>query len=193
MTLEKIKTLWKKPWFRNAIFFLLLAVVFFSGAPRWVSVQLTRFRLAKPSPVMEPIPDSLSVYRFKYIIEEPMGEQVELQDFKGKPVFINFWASWCVPCLAEFASMEELMEELPEVTFIFVTAEERPAFEKYLGRTSHPLRFYRQATPAPPAFSHEAIPASYVLNSDGRVVYKHVGAADWGSKEIAETIRKHLR
>jgi len=158
-----------------------------------VSIQLTRWRLSEPSVPAVQEYDSLSVYRFRYLLEEPLGKEVKLQEFAGKPLFINFWASWCVPCLAEFSSMEELMAELPGVNFVYVTMEERPAFEKYLARTNYDFRFYRQATPAPPAFAHGAIPASYLLDSEGKVLYQHVGAADWSGAGIAEMLRQRLR
>lgn len=190
--LKKITELWQKQWIRNAVFFLLLAAVFFLDIPRWINIQVTTLRLSKPQVEASPTFAAHNVYRFNYIIEEPLGAEVQLSSFKGKPLFINFWASWCVPCLAEFSSMEQLAASLPEAEFIFITAEERPAFEKYLSRTNHKFHFYRQATPTPPDFAHGAIPASFLLNEEGVIVFKHIGAADWSALETAKTLRERL-
>lgn len=188
--MEQLKEWWAKRWVRNAVFLVILVVLYFTGGVQWIQTQVTRVGLSSPKVEANDPGDAKALYRYDYRMVDQQGAEVSLSAFKGKPVFINYWASWCVPCLAEFASMSALRDRAEGVAFLFITREAPEAFEKFLGKTSHDLPFYRQVSGAPNEFSSRVIPATFVLNKEGQLVYSHQGAADWNDDAVLEMLQK---
>lgn len=188
----KIREWWSKPWVKNTTFFGILAILFLTDVGKWIQVEVTRWRLDAPEYITASAQTN-SIYRYDVQLIDADGERVSLSSFNGKPVFLNLWASWCVPCLAEFEGLEELRSAMPEFTFVTMNIEAQPAFERYLEKTSVDLPFYRAATPLPGELTPDAIPASYVLDEEGNVIYSFTGAADWSNPKVVEQLRKLLQ
>ncbi|MEZ4722477.1 MAG: TlpA disulfide reductase family protein [Flavobacteriales bacterium] len=190
--MNELKLWWKKRWVRNVLFLAILAMLFFTDAGKWIRVQVTGITLSAPSDSSQSMDTSSSVYDFPFEIQDRAGNRYLLNHFKGKPLFVNFWASWCVPCLAEFGSLEALQERVPEMEFLFITQESEEAFQAYLSRTGHQFNFYRQRSRLPTHMAHDAIPASFVLNSKGVIVFSHIGAANWNDQNLAEELKAKI-
>jgi|GEM_PF-391013 len=185
---DKVKRLWKKEWVRNAVFFALLALVFLTDIPLWVNIQITKFRLDSDAQIEMREEPSPSVYHFDVKIENTEGAPVKLSDFEGNYVLVNFWASWCVPCLAEFPSLEAVKEQFPDLNMVFINLEDREAFDRFVDKTEVDLPFYRLAGPIPKILAHQSIPTTFILNEDGQVVISHYSAIDWSSPEVTEQL-----
>lgn len=109
------------------------------------------------------------------------GEEVNLSDYKGKKVFLNFWATWCPPCKAEMPHMQAFYEEQPEdVEILAVNLEESTEkaadFAKQYELT-FPILMDADGTIAE-TYEVYTIPTTYVLNEDGTVHQKIVGPMD---------------
>ena len=113
------------------------------------------------------------------------GEAVKLSDFKGKPVVLNFWASWCGPCKQEMPAFEAAYQSQgDEVQFLMVnltdssreTVEVASGFIADAGYT-FPV-FYDTTYTANMAYEVTAIPATFFIDAEGRLVDSHVGAMD---------------
>lgn len=109
------------------------------------------------------------------------GEEVNLSDYKGKKVFLNFWATWCPPCKAEMPHMQAFYEEQPEeVEILAVNLEESTEkaadFAKQYELT-FPILMDADGTVAE-TYEVYTIPTTYVLNEDGTVHQKIVGPMD---------------
>lgn len=191
--MNELKLWWKKRWVRNVLFLVILGMLFFTDAGKWIRVQVTGITLSAPSDSSGSMDTSSSVYDFPFEIQDKAGNRFLLNHFKGKPLFVNFWASWCVPCLAEFGSLEVLQAQVPEMEFVFITQESEEAYQSYLSRTGHQLDFYRQRSRLPVHMTHDAIPASFVLNPEGVIVFSHIGAADWDDKALIEQLKARIQ
>ena len=191
--MKRISEYWKLRWVKNAVFFLLLLVVFFTDLPTWVSVQTRSLSLRSPDLEGAVVSDGPQVFVSDVELLDANGEHHLLSDFKGKPLFINFWASWCVPCLAEFPSLKDLEAQLgDDVEFLFITNEGQKGFEKYLRSREGRHGFYRQLTRLPAPLAHTAIPASFLIDTSGEVIFAKFGAADWGAEETVGEVKRLL-
>lgn len=60
-----------------------------------------------------------------FSLKDLSGKRVSLSDFRGKVVVLDFWATWCVPCMASFPAMKKMVEKHPEVVFLFIATQEK--------------------------------------------------------------------
>ncbi len=117
------------------------------------------------------------------------GETVRLSQYRGKVVVLNFWATWCPPCLAEMPSMEKLYRMFPDGDLVMLAvnteedgAEILPGFLK-----SHPHSFAILLDPeadAQQAYGVFRFPESFIIGRDGRVVDMVIGAIDWVDPKV---------
>lgn len=122
------------------------------------------------------------------------GQTVSLQDLRGRVVLINFWATWCVPCIAEMPELEALAGSLEGAPVDVLLVSDEPLDDIYAFLSQHggDLPVYRADGPAPPALQSYGLPTTFVLDPDGAIVFKYVGAAAWNHPSVAAFIRDIL-
>lgn len=122
------------------------------------------------------------------------GEVIELADQKGKVVFINFWATWCPPCIAEMPSIQSLYNEFKgneKVMFLMVDVDNKPEkSQKFMDKRKFDMPVYTPVSVIPKSYMDRSIPTSLVLNKYGKVVFKHEGMGDYSNKEFATFINQ---
>ena len=99
-----------------------------------------------------------------------------IQDFKGKNLFINYWATWCNPCLAEMPYMAELYEKYnneENIVFLFLSREKLKTIKNYIPKDEslQKLPIYKIITDDE-FFATSGIPTTFIINSNGDVVVK---------------------
>lgn len=107
------------------------------------------------------------------------SSQVNLADYRGKVVLVDFWASWCTPCIRSFPWMDEMVEKYGEQGFEIIAInmdQEAILAEKFLQRYPNKLTiaFDPQGSVAE-QYEIMGLPNSFILNKQGEIVYKHVG------------------
>lgn len=128
------------------------------------------------------------------ILDQADGQSLKLNDYAGKVVIVNFWASWCKPCVKELPGLNRLKKEFDIQPFeiLGVNVAERPArLKRFL--TQHPLDFpvvYDRESTAFHAWGIKALPTSFVIDRNGRVRYGASGAIEWDTAEIISAIQQ---
>jgi thiol-disulfide isomerase/thioredoxin len=120
------------------------------------------------------------------------GNSLRLSELRGKPVFLNFWATWCGPCVAEMPAMGQLHKEMGEqVHFVGVNLEEaKGTIQDFLIGKGYGWIFLMDLDRSVGnAYEISAIPTTFVLDDYGRVRNKHVGSMNYAS--MRELVRVH--
>jgi thiol-disulfide isomerase/thioredoxin len=113
-------------------------------------------------------------------------KEVDLRSLKGKVLFINVWATWCGPCIAEMPSIDKLYSQFAgrdDVAFLLVSTDNSPETVKrsaIYSRTKAPIYFARGA--APRHFQTDGIPATFIVAKDGTLAKAEVGSRDWSGE-----------
>lgn len=124
------------------------------------------------------------------------GSPFALRQLRGKVVLVNFWATWCEPCLAEMPSLQRLRTLLGTERFevLGVNYQEGPArIEAFVKKSGVTFPIVRDTDGAVArAWNARVFPSSFIVDSTGRIRYALVGEADWTSPALVSTIRPLL-
>ena len=166
-----------RPIFRLAAFCLLLAV-----APWSHGAGDLRSWSNGPTPRLE--------------LTDLAGRTHRLEDYRGQVVLLNFWATWCGPCLEEMPSIQRLKKKLAGRPFVVLAVnvnEPESRIRKFLSRL--PLDFpvlvdAEGRTTA--AWKVRILPASFLIGRDGRIRYTATGELDWGNEQAVGIVSELL-
>ena len=111
---------------------------------------------------------------------------VHLAGYRGRVVLLNFWATWCPPCIEEMPSLLELHHDRPDLAILAVSIDEIPdAYSRFLVRHHVDLITVRDPDQKAAKLYHtEGWPETYIIDRQGFIRRKVVGAQDWNSPEI---------
>jgi len=124
-----------------------------------------------------------------FTLNDTAGNRISLAQFRGKVVFLNFWATWCPPCREELPSMERLNEVFSGRDFVMlaVNAENdglttvAPFLEQYPHRFTVLLDVDGTAQEL---YGVDRFPETFVIGKDGKVVQRLIGSRDWSSTQM---------
>jgi len=124
------------------------------------------------------------------------GTQFSLRDFQDKILFINYWATWCNPCLAEMPSMAELYNQYKdnnEIVFLYLSKEEAETIIDYIPKDESlkNLPIYKIITDDD-LFATSGIPTTFIVNRNGKILVKDVGSALWNDPSVINYINNLL-
>ncbi len=125
------------------------------------------------------------------------GKPAHLSDLRGKVVLVNFWATWCPPCVEEAASLNALQQKIAPMggTVLGVSVDDDPAaFEDFLKAYGLTYPNFRDTTKQIPLeFGTKMYPDTYVIDRNGKFVRKIIGAQDWTSPQMMESLEAILQ
>lgn len=132
---------------------------------------------------------------YNWTIQSLKGQDVKMADAKGKVVFLNFWATWCSPCIAEMPSIQRLHERLKNegVVFLCISDEETTKVSRFARERGFTFPIYTMHGPPPAAFRSRGIPATFILSPDGKIAFKHVGSAKWDDEKSIAFIKSLMK
>lgn len=152
----------------------------------------------KPSEQKDTVKDTLSE-NIKNIEQEisftdESGRIISLNSLKGKVVFINFWATWCPPCLEEMPSINKLkkgFKENDDIVFLMVDVDGNMTKSKaFMTKNKYDLQVYVPNGDIPSNYLGGAIPTTVILDKKGNMVNRIEGGRDYTSSEITEALNK---
>ena len=127
-----------------------------------------------------------------FTLEDLRGSMMSLKDFRGKVIFLNFWASWCGPCRIEMPAMELLWQVFQNDDFVILAVdvkEERDTVSSFIEKNDYtfPVLLDSRGKVAN-MYDVRAYPTSFLIDREGKVVGKAVGAREWASKDSFDLI-----
>ena len=194
---ERIAGFWKKERSKpvleklSDIFFILLIIaVLIPPVRRQLSATVIRLTMTQPASKAE-TGKTLSANDYLWQISNLQGESYNLGDFRGKVIFLNFWATWCPPCRAEMPGIQELYNDYKDkVSFILVSNETPGKIIPFLNSKSFNLPVYTPLYQTPQIFESNSIPTTFIISKDGKIVLKDTGAKKWDGRNVRKLLDK---
>jgi cytochrome c-type biogenesis protein len=126
-----------------------------------------------------------------FTVTDMNGQTVSLASLKGKPVFLNFWATWCPPCVGEMPDIQRMYAKYGDkVHFVIVNIDgTKPDVTAFMENHAFSFPVFhwtdrdKRQKENQQAYAVQAIPTSYIIDADSNVVDSHVGALSAGDME----------
>ena len=177
-----------------------IALVFIPETKAWVSRGLMSIGLFRPNLERVEPADAGMVAEGAAVPMKPSvffsdgeGNRIDAANQRGKVVFVNFWATWCPPCIAEMPSIEKLYRQFKDDDrVVFVLADVDRQYEKskrFMDRRNLKLPVHLPTGQIPAEWLGRSIPTTLILDKQGRIVARHEGMADYSRTEVADFIR----
>lgn len=118
------------------------------------------------------------------------GENVSFESLKGKVIFLNIWATWCPPCIAEMPNIQSLYEKMDpnKVAFVMLSVDEAGVqkVQKFIDKKGYTFPVYMPVSQFPQEFYSNAIPTTFIISPAGEIVAKQEGMAEYDTPEVRE-------
>lgn len=168
--------------FKRLVSLLLVSLWLWNGEvlAEPARIQVVNYKLV---PNLEPMKDQAPTPDFT--LHTPEGKKLSLKDFRGKIVFLNFWASWCVPCREEMPAMERLYQEFKNREFVVLAVNVKDkrkdalAFIKEL-KLTYPVVFDPEGQIGL-LYGAWGLPTTYLIGPQGEGLARAWGPAEWYS------------
>jgi thiol-disulfide isomerase/thioredoxin len=174
----------KKPLsiFFDALFVILILLLLIPATRKETAAMLIRWTSFPASNLDSEEQYAISESSNNWILTNLNGEQITFRELNAKPVFLNVWATWCPPCIAELPGIEDLYDQYgDDVSFVLVSNEDPEIVKAFARRKGYESLPFFYAKYAPQDFQSQSIPATFVIDGQGRVLLEKKGAARWNS------------
>ena len=164
------------------IFFLIVGGLYFTGYHTEVIGTLQRGVLM--TGLFQPTKNETKIKAdYTLVLADVNGNTVDLSQWKGQPIFLNLWATWCPPCIAEMPDINQLYLEVnPSIKFAIISVDEdREKAIAFAKRKQFDFPIYFPKNELPKVYRSGAIPTTHVINSNGEIVVTQKGMAKYSS------------
>jgi thiol-disulfide isomerase/thioredoxin len=130
--------------------------------------------------------DSKLEASYDLVLTDANNNVIELSDYRGTTLFINLWATWCPPCIAEMPDIQELYNEVGEdVSFVMISLDENPKKAlDFVNRKDLDLPIYFLHSDLPDVYASQSSPTTYVISPEGKIVVLNRGMAKYNTEEF---------
>ncbi|OUR92393.1 thiol-disulfide oxidoreductase [Flavobacteriales bacterium 34_180_T64] len=178
----------KKPSLSTIIFLICIALLVIPVTRQPIQVAFHTL-LSKMDPSTVSVDERKNISYSSWQLKSLEGETLSFETTKDKVVFLNFWATWCPPCIAEFQAVQDLYSDYKgKVVFVLVSNESPNVIQKFLDKNGYDIVIYNSLTDYPEEFNPRSIPRTYLIDKNGQIVIDKDGAADWNSASIRALI-----
>ena len=182
----------KKNKVSNIIFgvFLVLLIIPQTRQPIQVFIQKG---LALFGPSVKAKADQKQIDTYQWNLSDLNGTPFHFEAAQGDVILVNFWATWCPPCIAEMPSLVDLHDDYKDkVQFLFISNEEKTVIEAFLKKNQFQIPIHQPISAVPESLQTSTIPRTLLISKTGKIVIDKTGASNWNSETVRETIDKLL-
>jgi len=171
-----------------------IAIIYFSGLHVPIVGNLQRVLLwtGLMTPDTNLSADGFKKANYNIPLLSVDGDAFTMQEFKGKTIFLNFWATWCPPCIAEMPNIQSLYEDVNSDSIEFVMLsldEDHSKAKKYLAKKEFTFPVYFLNGAKPGTYSSTVVPTTYIISPEGQIVAERRGMANYNTKRFKEFLR----
>lgn len=172
----------------NLIFVVVLLIILYKPSRAWIIRQFSF------SPSVEKVVNTKKITNYHWQLKGLNTSDINFETLKGKVIFINFWATWCPPCIAEMPSVQAFYNDYKDkVAFVFVTSDSWETVKQFYKENNYNLPIHRTASGYPLGLPEvNSIPATFIIDKNGFIRLKKTGAADWNGNGFRNDIDKLL-
>jgi thiol-disulfide isomerase/thioredoxin len=199
--MEKFKIWLKKNWSTALLVSLFIILLISPDAKAWLMRQIISTGLLnskiEEKNIEKPIEKEVLALSENFSVKDEDGKITNVSELKGKVVFINFWASWCPPCRAEFPPIQKFYEKYSSNNnLVFITVnmdEDLKAGTSYLEKEQFTIPFLTPNGNIPTEYFSGSLPTTVVLDKTGKIRMHHAGMADYSKDSFYEEINQLLK
>lgn len=175
----------------DLLFIILILALIHPTSRIEVISFVKRVTAFSPNEIAKEDRKAISKQDYNWVFETMDGKEINMQEYIGKSVFLNQWATWCPPCVAEMPSIQKLYDKVKDnenVKFVIITNEKRETVKAFMQKRgfSFPVVLARSKTPE--VFKSESIPVSFVISPKGEILIKEYGSKKWHSEETVQIL-----
>lgn len=190
--------------FNTALIGLFLSMIFVPEVKATMQQGLMKLGFFNPDLTETPLSEKkedlntavIKTANYTMNFVDQKGKKVSLGDLKGKVVFINFWATWCGPCIAEMPSIQKLHDKFKnnsDVVFVILETEGNKAkATKFMASRKLNLPVYYPDGEIPKEFFRGSLPTTVILGREGNIAHVTEGMADYSGQDVVDFMNKIL-
>ena len=155
---------------KNILFLIIIGLLLIPQTRQPIQVILNKgLSLFGPSIIDKT--EQVVLTGYKWDLKDMDGSVFHFEETKGKVIFLNFWATWCPPCIAEMSSMQTLYDVYKnKIEFVFVSNEQRSVINKFLKEKGYTFKVYHSVTQYPDSFDVSSIPRTFLIDKKGSII-----------------------
>lgn len=175
----------------DIVFVLFLIALLIPASRKEVAAVISRLFAPSPKLMQEAqqtqIPEDTWNWQF-YTIDY---QSAQFKDFKNKPIFLNFWATWCPPCIAEMPDIQKLYDQFGDkIAFVLLTDEAPEKVAAFMHKKGFDMPVYLHQSAVPSVFATNSIPTTWIIDPTGNIIIRKTGAAKWNSSSMQHTMQQ---
>lgn len=178
---------------RNNLIFLIVIALFIIPKTRLPIQVLLNKGLALFGPTIIDSENRKVLDNYNWQLEDLDGKHFDYASTQNKVVLINFWATWCPPCIAEMPSLEKLHNDYKDkIIFLFVSNEEEEEISRFIAKNEYSFIVYKAISKYPEDFNVTSIPRTFLIDKKGNIIIDKSGASNWNSEKVRTIIDQLL-
>ncbi len=178
----------------DLVFVVLVILLLLPATRTPVTAFFIRMTSFPPSTLDNEEQFTVSPQAMAWPLYDLTGGKVTFETLSDKPVFLNIWATWCPPCIAELPGIQDLYKDYGDkVSFVLVSNEKAEKVRQFVEKYQYDKDLFYLSGIVPTDFSTSSIPTTYIISKHGKVVVTKKGAARWNSASTRELLDELLK
>lgn len=173
---------------------VLLFLILFLFTPLGITIKVWINRIIAFSPSVIEKTDQKKIENYNWNLINEKGETISFEQYKDKVILVNFWATWCPPCIAEMPGMQKLYDDYKDkVIFLFIANDEEDKVARFMEKYKYTLPVYYVYNSVPEVLEARSIPVTYLIDQSGNIIVDKTGSADWNSDRFRKVLDELLK
>ena len=186
----------KREIFEWVFICILLGVIYIGGWQAEVAGFLQRGILLTGILNPDHLPaDETRAGSYDFSLVNLDGQKLQPETLKNKVIFLNVWATWCAPCVAEMPGIHQLYQSVSrdEIVFVMVSVDDNTdKLRQFIKRKGYSFPVYLREKPLPEEYYTRSIPTTFVISPQGKIVFQEEGMANYDTEDFRQFLATYL-